>query len=138
MCCAVASPTSETSPVPRKTTILCVDDSQHMLLICRTILEAGGFAVLTATDGHVALQMMACNAIDVAVIDNRMPGMNGVELARRLKAAYKNLPILMFSDSGPAPVVDDAIDLFLNKKNGPSAMRDGVKSLLKKNAAQAG
>ncbi len=138
MCSAATSPTSDTNPVLRKTTILCVDDSQDMLLICRTILEAGGFDVLTATDGRAALQIVTHNTIAVAVIDNRMPGMNGIELARCIKAANKNLPVLMFSDSGPAPAADDAIDLYLNKKNSPRAMRDGVRSLLNKAAAQGG
>lgn len=138
MCCAVSSPASTTGPVPRKATVLCVDDSPDMLLICRTILEAGGFDVLTATDGNAALDLMAHRLIDAAVIDNRMPGMTGIELARHIKNAHKNLPILMFSDSGPVPVSNDSIDVFLNKKNGPRAMRDAVKFLLKKYPNQAG
>lgn len=132
MCCAVSSPASATTPAPRKATILCVDDSHKMLLICRTILEASGFDVLTASDGAAALEMMAHHLVDAAVVDNRMPGMTGVELARHIKNAHQNLPILMFSDSGPEPVAPDAIDLFLNKKRGPRAMRDAVKVLLEK------
>jgi CheY-like chemotaxis protein len=108
-----------------------------MLLICRTILEASGLDVLTASDGFSALEMLQRYPIDAAVIDNRMPGMNGIELAGRIKSAYRDLPILMFSDSGPEPASGHEIDIFLNKKGGPLAMRDAVRLLLEKSSADA-
>jgi CheY-like chemotaxis protein len=109
-----------------------VDDSQEMLLICRTILEASGLDVLTAADGAAALEALHQHPIDVAVIDNRMPGMTGVELAGRMRSVFVDLPILMFSDSGPEPAPRNTIDLFLDKKGGPRAMRDAVRRLLEK------
>jgi CheY-like chemotaxis protein len=124
--------------IPRKATILCVDDSQEMLLICRTILEAAGMDVLTATNGPAALEMLREHPVDAAVIDNRMPEMTGVELAGRIRRAYDDLPILMFSDSGPEPECRGTVDLFLNKKGGPRAMRDAVRQLLKKPLADGG
>jgi DNA-binding response OmpR family regulator len=114
----------------RKRHVLCVDDSPEMLLICRTILEADGLDVSTARDGQAALQILEHNSIDAAVIDNRMPGMNGIQLAGEIKRFRKNLPILMFSDSGPIPSLTSGIDAFLNKRSGPRAMRDAVRSLL--------
>ena len=127
-------PVSGTDRAPHRATILCVDDSENMLLICRTILEASGYEVFTASNGKEALEMLRQHAIDAAVIDNHMPGMNGTELAQEIKRAYKNLPILMFSDSAVEPMSLESIDLFLNKKNGPSAMRDAIGSLLERHA----
>ncbi len=127
-------PVSGTDRAPHRAAILCVDDSQNMLLICRTILEASGYEVFTASNGKEGLEMLRQHAIDAAVIDNHMPGMTGTELAQEIKRAYKNLPILMFSDSAVEPMSLESIDLFLNKKNGPSAMRDAIGSLLQRNA----
>lgn len=122
---------SNANAVVRKMSIICVDDSPEMLLICRTILEASGFQVFTAESGEAALALMEEHSVDAAVIDNVMPGMNGVELARRIKQAHDDVPILMFSDSGPSPVCA-AIDYFLNKQSGPRAMRNAVRSLLQR------
>jgi DNA-binding response OmpR family regulator len=137
MCSAFFEPTSDTDRAPHKTAILCVDDSPNILLICRTILEASGFQVFTASNGKAGLEVLKQHAIDAAVIDNRMPGMTGTELAREIKGAHKNVPILMFSDSGARPTSLDSIDLFLDKKNGPSALRDAVRSLLKNYSTEA-
>jgi CheY-like chemotaxis protein len=130
MCSALSAPTSDAGRAPDKAAILCVDDSHKMLLICRTILEAAGYQVFTASNGKAALEAMEQHAIDALVIDNRMPGMTGIELAQKIKYAYKNVPILMFSDSGAEPRSLDSIDLFLNKKSGPRALRDALASLL--------
>ncbi len=130
MCSALSAPTSDAGRAPHKTSILCVDDSHKMLLICRTILEASGYQVFTASNGKAGLEMLEEHSIDAVVVDNRMPGMTGTELAQKIKQAYKNVPILMFSDSGAEPTSLDLIDLFLNKKSGPRALRDAVASLL--------
>jgi CheY-like chemotaxis protein len=130
--CSAISPTSEVTH-PSSATVLCVDDSENMLIICRAILEACGYQVVTVCDGRAALEALKHHAIDVAVIDNRMPGMTGGDLAREIKRAYKHLPVLMFSDSGEEPA-SPAIDFFLNKKYGPRALSDAVGSLLAKAA----
>lgn len=129
---AVSTTASNMNQASAKRSILCVDDSPEMLLICRTILEADGFEVLTAANGPAALRILNERAIDAAVIDNRMPGMSGIQLAREIRCAHKGLPILMFSDSGPDISGEPDIDLFLNKKKGPRAMRDAVRALLER------
>jgi CheY-like chemotaxis protein len=128
--CSAVSPTSDTDRVPRSAAILCVDDSQDMLVICKAILEAAGYTVFTALSGQAGLATLTLRSIDLAVIDNRMPGMTGVELAGEIKRSYKNLPILMFSDSDGKPPPANIVDLFLNKKHGPRALREAVSRLL--------
>jgi len=128
--CSAVSATSEAERAPRHGTILCVDDSETMLIICQTMLEANGYKVHTATGGKEGLQALNDNPIDLVIVDNRMPEMTGAELANEIKRVYKNLPVLMFSDSSDAPTSSDSIDLFLNKKSGPRALCDAVGSLL--------
>src|SRR5215467_10558881 len=132
--CASVSPGSGTDRAPRNAAVLCVDDSDNMLLICRAILEANGYRVFTASNGAAGLDALQKHAIDIAVIDNRMPGMTGPELAQEIKRTY-HLPVLLFSDSGPLPVLSASIDLFLNKKDGPRALCHAVGLLLAKTAS---
>jgi CheY-like chemotaxis protein len=128
--CSAVSPTSEAERAPRYATILCVDDSETMLIICQTMLEANGYKVHTATGGKEGLQALKNHPIDLVIVDNRMPGMTGTELAQEIKRVNRNLPVLMFSDSGEAPTTSGSIDLFINKISGPRAMCDAVGSLL--------
>ena len=127
--CSAVSTASDAGRVPCSAAILCVDDSQNMLVICKAILEANGYTVFTASDGQAGLMARKLHAIDLVVIDNRMPGMSGVELAREIKQTHKNLPVLMFSDSDGKPSTN-TVDVFLNKRNGPRALCDAVGLLL--------
>jgi CheY-like chemotaxis protein len=63
------------------------------------MLQSGGYGVVTASSGGAALGL-ACNdqhAIDLALLDVMMPGMNGIELATRLRAAHPKLPIVLMT-----------------------------------------
>jgi len=101
-----------------------------MLIICQTILEASGYKVHTAHNGKAALQALGVHAIDLVIVDDRMPGMSGAELAKEIKQFRKNLPILMFSDSSDKPISSESVDVFMNKMSGPRALCNAVGSLL--------
>jgi CheY-like chemotaxis protein len=128
--CSAVSPTSEAEGTPRCAAILCVDDSQTMLIICQTMLEASGYKVHTADNGKAALQILETHPIDLVIVDNRMPGMSGTEVAQEIKQLRRNLPVLMFSDSGGEPTSSESVDLFVNKMSGPRALCEAVSSLL--------
>lgn len=128
--CSAVSATSETERAPSCPVILCVDDSQSMLIICQTILEASGYKVHTAHNAKAALQTLGTLSIDLVIVDNQMPEMNGVDLAKKIKQLHKNLPVVMFSDSNDKPKSLESIDVFMNKMSGPRALCDAVGSLL--------
>ena len=129
MCSAVSS-TSDTERTTRRAAILCVDDSQTMLIICQTMLEANGHKVHTAHNGKAALQILEMHPIDLVIVDDRMPGLSGAELAKEIKQLRKSLPVLMFSDSSDKPISSESVDMFVNKMSGPRALCDAVTTLL--------
>jgi len=116
--------------VQLRPSILCVDDSQDILLICRTVLESGGYQVFTAANGAEALEMLKNYPVDAAVIDNVMPGMSGADLAREIKRFAANVPVIMFSSSERPAEVVPFIDSYLSKGQGPIALRKLVGVLL--------
>lgn len=65
--------------------ILLVDDNQDSCAVVAKALSARGYEVDVAFDGPDALECVARNQYNMAVIDYRMPGMNGVELFRRIR-----------------------------------------------------
>jgi CheY-like chemotaxis protein len=112
--------------------ILCVDDSEDILLICRTILESGGYQVFTATSGQRALELLQTHCVDAAVIDYLMPGMSGIELAREIKRLSAAVRVIMFTSLERPDEGTAFIDSYLSKGQGPRALRNLVELLLRK------
>ena len=83
--------------------ILLVDDEPALLAVTAELLEDAGFRVETAHDGQEALTRIARRDPDVVVADVEMPGMNGFELCRRVRASGRDgIPFLFCSGLGAA------------------------------------
>ncbi|MFN8538964.1 MAG: response regulator transcription factor [Thermomicrobiales bacterium] len=76
--------------------LLLVDDDSDLLLSLRLQLEADGFRVLTADSGRRALAIVGEVLPHLAVVDLMMPGIDGFEIARRLRQ-YADIPIIMLT-----------------------------------------
>lgn len=82
----------------RRLRVLLVDDEPDMLALLQAVVTATTWEIVgRATNGPDAMRLAAQIAPDVAVVDYRMPGENGLELAQRLKALKPNVIIIMFS-----------------------------------------
>ena len=83
-----------TSPAPR---VLIVDDQEDNREVLRLRLEAHGFLTETAAGGAEALACVAADPPDVILLDVMMPGLDGFEVARRIKAdpSLPFIPIIM-------------------------------------------
>ena len=98
---AVRDDVDELGPEPeeRPDLILVVDDDQDIAGFVEFNLKVHGFDVIRARDGEDALRVMQDNRPDLAVVDWMMPGMDGVELTRRLRAEplTSTLPVIMLT-----------------------------------------
>lgn len=76
---------------------LVVDDEEMIRTLNRKILEREGFVVTAAAFGEQALQLAreAGSEIDLAIVDQTMPGLNGLETSRRLLALSPGIRILL-------------------------------------------
>ena len=74
-------------PIGRRTgRVLVVDDNPANRLLLRELLEPGGYEVVEVADGAAALEMVITQPPDVVLLDVQMPGLDGFEVCRRLKA----------------------------------------------------
>jgi CheY-like chemotaxis protein len=79
--------------------VLIVDDVPDNLAVLHDALDESGYTVLVATHGEAALQRAAQARPDIVLLDAMMPGMDGFEVARRLKAsaATAHIPIIFMT-----------------------------------------
>lgn len=66
--------------------VLCVEDNTVNMLLVSRIVEAEGHELIKAEDGHVALDILDGTVPDIILLDINLPGIDGLELARRFKA----------------------------------------------------
>ncbi len=92
-------------------TIALVDDDRNILTSVSMALEAEGFRTRTYTDGVSALKGLEENPPDMAILDIKMPRMDGMELLRRLRQK-SNLPVIFLTSK------DDEIDELFGLKMG--------------------
>jgi PAS domain S-box-containing protein len=83
----------------RKGIILVVDDTPESLLMLVNILNAEGYQVRPADSGELALASVAAAKPELILLDIRMPGMDGFEVCRRLKAVKetRDIPVMFLS-----------------------------------------
>lgn len=77
--------------------ILVVDDDPALTSVLRRSLAYEGFAVDTASSGTEALALARVQAPDLVILDIMLPGLDGLEVLRRLRAADPQLPIVMLT-----------------------------------------
>jgi len=92
-------------------TIALVDDDRNILTSVSMALEAEGFKVRTFTDGADCLRGLASAAVDLAVLDIKMPRMDGLELLQRLRR-QSAIPVIFLTSK------DDEIDEVLGLRMG--------------------
>ena len=92
-------------------TIALVDDDKNILTSVSMALEAEGYRVRTYNDGEEALQGLTHQPVDLAILDIKMPRMDGMELLTKLKSST-NLPVIFLTSK------DDEVDEVLGLRMG--------------------
>ena len=118
-------------------TILCIDDDPRLLELQKCILEANGYAVLSAADGPTGITLASKHPVDVVVLDFKMPGMDGAQVAEVLLKEQPDLPIVVctgFFDAVPEWLKWFAA-AYLDKGDGPEALLSAIQELIQKTGA---
>jgi diguanylate cyclase (GGDEF)-like protein/PAS domain S-box-containing protein len=100
----------------RQGTLLVVDDNELNRDALSRHLRRQGYLVTVAADGHEALALIAPGTFDVVLLDVEMPGMSGLEVLTRLRAAHSDteLPVIMVTARSQGPDIVEAFQLGAN------------------------
>ncbi len=115
--------------------ILVVDDEPPLVELVRGYLAREGFEILTAADGPAAVQMVRDEAPDVVVLDVMLPGFDGLEACRQIRA-FSDAYVLMLTARGEE--IDRVVGLtvgaddYLVKPFSPRELVARVKALLRR------
>ena len=116
--------------------VLCVDDEVVGLRVRKILLERAGYQVLTAPDGQSGLDIFSVQPVEAVVLDYAMPGMDGGEVAMKMRQAKPYVPILLLSAYVGLPdEVSSLVDVYMTKGEGAPALLNKLGSLLSHNAA---
>jgi two-component system, OmpR family, phosphate regulon response regulator PhoB len=116
-------------------TILLADDEPSIRTLVRTTLEDPLYQILEAKDGVEALELARNEVPDLVVLDWRMPGMSGIEVAEAMRHESKlqEIPIIMLTAMGQAWNQERArltgVTSYLTKPFSPLALLDLVESI---------
>src|SRR6266705_330675 len=80
-----------------KINILWVDDEIDLLQPHLLFLREKGYDVISATNGHDALEQIKKNQVDIVFLDENMPGMSGLETLSQIKTIHADLPVVMIT-----------------------------------------
>lgn len=123
-----------------KHTIALVDDDRNILTSVSMTLEQEGYAVRTYTDGESALQALNARPADLAVLDVKMPRMDGMELLQRLRQRSQ-MPVIFLTSKDEE--VDELMGLrlgaddYITKPFSQRLLIERIRALLRRQEGRA-
>ena len=90
--------------------ILLIEDEANVVNLLKRGLEEEGYEISVAMDGLSGHEMASKNAFDLLVVDIMLPGMNGIEISRKLRQQKVSTPILMLTALGSTENIVNGLD----------------------------
>jgi len=120
--------------------VLAVDDDPSVRQMITDYLADNDIRVTALTNGRQITEVMARDTVDLVVLDLRLPGEDGMEIARRLRAESAGLPIIMLTgrkdEADRVMGLELGADDYLTKPFSPRELLARIRALLRRSRAQ--
>jgi DNA-binding response OmpR family regulator len=97
-----------------KLKLLLMDDEDSLRILVRDELESGGFEVVEANSGEMALEVLQGAHFDLAILDIRMPGIDGLEVLKRIRKENQSTKVIMLTGVDELKIARDSLALGAN------------------------
>jgi len=122
--------------------LLVIDDEEHIRLMMRLTLQAAGYEVDEAATGEEGLTRWRGGKYAAVLLDQKLPGMDGLQTLVKLKALNAEVPVIMVTAFASIELAVDALKLgatdFLRKPMTPETLRGAVAAALAKGSRMPG
>ncbi len=121
-----------------KEKILVVDDEEDILELVRYNLDREGYGVVCAVSGEEALKRAAKDSVDLIILDLMLPGMDGLDVTKKLKGDEKtgNIPIVMLTAKGEEADIVTGLELgaddYITKPFSPRILIARIKAVMRR------
>jgi two-component system phosphate regulon response regulator PhoB len=125
-----------------KEKILVVDDEEDILELVRYNLNKEGYKIVCAASGEESLKKARADTFNLIILDLMLPGIDGLEVTRRLKDEQKtrNIPIIMLTAKGEEPDIVTGLELgaddYITKPFSPRILIARVRAVLRRKSSE--
>ena len=115
--------------------ILVVDNEPDIVDLTRTVLELGGYQVITAYSGEECMRLLEKEKVDLVLLDIMMPGMSGWDVFNRIKKKSTQIKVafmsvLEISDKRKQVLLDEGLADYIMKPFDKETLLNGVDKIL--------
>ena len=128
---------AQTTPPKQRNVVLCIDNGASGLAIRKLMLEEAGYEVATCCNGNQGLELFFTRPVHIVLLDYALPGLNGMEIAKLMREAKPEVPIIMLSGyPDPPPGSLAVVDSYVVKGGRPAFLLSRVRQLLQQSSRQ--
>lgn len=91
--------------------ILIVDDQYGIRILLNEVFQKEGYTTFQAANGYQAIDIVEKHSPDLVLLDMKIPGMDGIEILKRLKAINQEIRVIIMTAYGELDMIQEAKDL---------------------------
>ncbi|WP_100405750.1 response regulator [Bacillus solitudinis] len=113
--------------------ILVVDDQYGIRVLLSEILQKDGYQIFQAANGVQALNIVEKDKPDLVLLDMKIPGMDGLEILKRIKEKHAEIDVIMMTAYGELNLINEAMQLGAITHFAKPFDIDDIREVIKKN-----
>jgi len=94
-----------------KKKVLIVDDQVGIRVLLMEVFSSEGYTAFQASNGSAALELVKKHTPDIVLLDMKIPGMDGLEILKHIKAIDQSMKVIMMTAYGELAMIREATDL---------------------------
>ncbi len=91
--------------------VLIVDDQNGIRILLMEVFSSEGYTTFQASNGKLALEIVKKESPDLVLLDMKIPGMDGLEILKHVKAINRDIKVIMMTAYGELDMIKEATDL---------------------------